>query len=121
MSSDSDRDSTYLRTDRLRLAREKRGFSQRQLSRMLGIGESQINKFENGGGEPSLRTLYLIAEALGVTTDYLVGRSDDPAGYMSAALREDERQLLDAYTVGDTGLIFKLVTDRLRQLEGEKE
>lgn len=120
MSSNPTQDAPYLRIDRLRAARERRGLSQRDLSKLLEIGDNQINKYENGGAEPSLRVLYRIAEQLGVTADYLIGLSDDPHGYMSADLRTDERQLLDAYTVGDSTTILKLVTDRLRLLEGEK-
>lgn len=119
MSSNPTQEASYLRIDRLRAARERRGLSQRELSKLLEIGDNQINKYENGGAEPSLRVLYRIAEQLGVTADYLIGLSDDPQGYTSAELRTDERQLLDAYTTGDSTTILKLVTARLHQLEGE--
>lgn len=35
-------------------------------------------------------------------------------------LGEDERKLLDAYTVGDMTTLVKLASDRVRLLEGEK-
>lgn len=119
MSSNPTQEASYLRIDRLRAARERRGLSQRELSKLLEIGDNQINKYENGGAEPSLRVLYRIAEQLGVTADYLIGLSDAPHGYTSAELRTDERQLLDAYTRGDVTTLNKLAIDRLRMLEGE--
>lgn len=108
-----------LRTDRLRIAREKRGLTQRDLSRLTGLSINQIHRYENGIADPSTPILSAIANQLAVTTDYLLGLSDIPEGNIQLDLRNDERQLLDAYTVGDSTTIFKLVTDRLRQLEGE--
>jgi transcriptional regulator with XRE-family HTH domain len=108
-----------IRPDRLRAVREQRGLSQRDLARLLGLGINQITRYEGGANEPSASVLAMIARELKVTTDYLVGLSDDPGGHNAPALQPHERQLLDAYTVGDSAAIFKLVTDRLRQLEGQ--
>lgn len=110
----------YFKPDRLRLMREQRGLSQRELSRLISIGENQINKYENGGGEPSIRILYLIAEQLGVTADYLLGLSDEPGGYAVMKLEEDRRKLVEAYDKGDNTTLLRLIADRMQKLEGEK-
>lgn len=107
----------YFRPDRLRLMREKRGLSQRELSRLISIGENQINKYENGGGEPSLRILVLIAGQLGVTADYLLGLSDEPGGYAVMALDEDRRKLIEAYDMGNNTMLLRLIADRMQKLE----
>lgn len=105
--------------DRLRAAREARGLSQRDLARLLGLGINQINRYEVSTNDPTATVLVKIAHELRVTADYLLGLSDTPQGLSSPDLQPNERQLLDAYAVGDSSMIFKLVSDRLRLLEGE--
>ncbi len=43
-------------------ARRWRGMTQRELSELTGIAQSDISKFENGNANPSLRTLNRLAE-----------------------------------------------------------
>lgn len=107
--------------DRLRLAREKRNLTQRDLGHLCNLGVNQINRYENGLNDPSTEILSLIARHLNVTTDYLLGLTDEPQGYMTESLRNDERQLLDAYTTGDLATIIRLVSQRIDTLTGAAE
>ena len=71
--------------DRLRAAREKlRQMTQVELARAIGLPPSSIAHFESGNRKPSFDNLRKIANALNVTTDYLVGRADDPNTTASA-------------------------------------
>lgn len=63
--------------DRLKAAREHRGLSQGELSKRTGLQASAISHFENQQRKPSFDNLRRLADALDVTTDYLVGRVDD--------------------------------------------
>jgi transcriptional regulator with XRE-family HTH domain len=63
---------------RLRLAREMRQLSQTQVAEKAGLPPSSINHFEQARRSPSFDNLRRLANALEVTTDYLLGRSDDP-------------------------------------------
>jgi len=57
--------------------REERGLSQRELAEGLPrVGYAFISRVESGQREPSLRTLRLLAERLGVTALYLETGSD---------------------------------------------
>lgn len=47
-------------------ARQKTGLTQKQLAERTGISQSDISKFETGGGNPSLKTLQRLAEGLGM-------------------------------------------------------
>ncbi|MCA1358725.1 helix-turn-helix transcriptional regulator [Bradyrhizobium sp. IC3069] len=67
--------------DRLKSARDLRGLNQDQLAKRSGLQGSAISHFETGTRKPSFDNLRRLADALGVTTDYLLGRSDDPEGY----------------------------------------
>lgn len=63
---------------RLRKAREMRGWSQGDLADRAGLPPSSIAHFEAGSRKPSFDTLYRLANALEMTTDYLLGRVDEP-------------------------------------------
>lgn len=47
-------------------ARRETGITQKQLSERTGISQSDISKFERGGGNPSIRTLRRSAAGLGM-------------------------------------------------------
>ena len=64
--------------DRLRAARDLRGYSQGALGDRAKMPPSSIAHFEGGSRKPSFDTLRRLATALEVTTDYLLGRVDQP-------------------------------------------
>jgi transcriptional regulator with XRE-family HTH domain len=78
MSSD-DQAPSELFKERLRAARDLRGLSQGELGNKAGMPPSSIAHFEAGSRKPSFDTLRRLATALEVTTDFLLGRVDDPA------------------------------------------
>lgn len=105
-----------LRTDRLKALREQHGWTQRELSQRCGLGDSQINKYESGLHDPSATYLKLIAEQLGVSTDYLLGLTDHPRGSYGDVLTPEERNLVDAYTNGDNATLLEMITQRMRHM-----
>jgi transcriptional regulator with XRE-family HTH domain len=75
----TERQPSEIFRERLRTAREKlRDWSQSQLADRAGMPPSSIAHFETGSRKPSFDTLRRLANALEVTTDYLLGRVDDP-------------------------------------------
>lgn len=64
---------------RLRAAREMRRWSQNELGQRSGLPPSSVAHFEAGSRKPSFDSLHRVAAALEVTTDYLLGRTDDPS------------------------------------------
>lgn len=60
--------------ERLKEAREKKGLSQRKLAEMVKVSQASISWFESGDAMPSGNKIGLIADALGVSIDYLYGR-----------------------------------------------
>src|SRR6201996_3766187 len=65
-------------SERLRTAREKRSLSQTELAEKAGFQPSAISHFETGSRSPSFDNLKRLADALNITTDYLLGRVDQP-------------------------------------------
>lgn len=62
---------------RLKELRLENGLTQQRIASLLNIKQQSYIRYEYGTGEPSLNTLIKIAEIFGVTTDYLLGVSDE--------------------------------------------
>jgi transcriptional regulator with XRE-family HTH domain len=66
---------------RLKKARVDKGLSQTELANLVGIHYTQIGRYENKGSQPSADVLAKLANALEVSSDFLMnGTSDDLAG-----------------------------------------
>lgn len=63
--------------ERLRIARETRKLSQTALAAEARLPQSSIVHFEGGARKPSFDNLRRLANALQVTTDYLLGRTEE--------------------------------------------
>ena len=66
-------------SERLRSAREMRKLTQNELGLRADLPPTSIAHFEAGSRKPSFANLRKLAEALVVTTDYLLGRVAEPA------------------------------------------
>jgi len=65
-------------SQRLRSLRRESGLSQTQLAEFLGVSQQSITGWENARTEPEYRVLIKIAGFFSVTSDYLLGLSDQP-------------------------------------------
>ncbi|MDQ7094170.1 helix-turn-helix transcriptional regulator [Desulfosporosinus sp. PR] len=63
---------------RLKKARAQKNLTQMQVMKRTNINHKTLSGYENGVSEPDLETLAILAELYETTTDYLLGRSDDP-------------------------------------------
>ena len=63
---------------RLKLLRESKSLTQKQLAKILGVTEVSIQRFEYGTSRPNLDKIAFLADYFDVSLDYLVGRSDNP-------------------------------------------
>lgn len=81
---------------RLRETREERGRTQQSLAEQLGVTAPAVSHWENSHNngrarDPSAANLVKLADALDVSTDYLLCRTDDPApGRLHALVRRYE-------------------------------
>jgi transcriptional regulator with XRE-family HTH domain len=106
--------------DRLRLAREAKNLTQRELARVMDYTEFQISRYETGKNAPSAGLLERLARQLEVSTDYLLGLSDDPQGGFGAKdLDDTEQQLLGTYRREGWRGVIHLGADRIVEREGE--
>jgi transcriptional regulator with XRE-family HTH domain len=71
--------------ERLLLARRRAGVSQGELAKRTEMYASDISKMERGRMLPTAPRLRRLAEALGVSADYLLGLTNDPPAAVAAA------------------------------------
>ena len=65
-------------SERIRELRRKNGMTQEALGKIIGVGQDSISIYEKGKHYPEVRNLMILADYLGVSTDYLLGRTDNP-------------------------------------------
>lgn len=61
---------------RLRRLRERKGMTQKDIANHFQLGESTVSMYEQGKREPDFDLLERIADYFEVSTDYLLGRTD---------------------------------------------
>lgn len=59
--------------------RKEKGLTQSQLAEMINVSNKTISRWETGEGYPEITLLMPLAKALGVTTDYLLGITQETA------------------------------------------
>jgi len=79
---------------RLRLLRENRGLTQKELGQILNVSESTIGMYERGEREPNFETLEKIADYFEVQVDYLLGRDPSNLKMKYDDLDVEERQII---------------------------
>ena len=58
---------------KLKQAREKTGFTQREVAKEVNIPQASIAQYEIGRSEPDIEKLGILADFYGVSTDWLIG------------------------------------------------
>ena len=64
--------------ERLKAAREKAGLTRKELGDAINISPAGYAYYERGQRDPSLKSLVALANTLGVSLDWLCGRTNEP-------------------------------------------
>jgi transcriptional regulator with XRE-family HTH domain len=65
---------------RLEMLRKEKHLSQQKMGELLGITRQGYAKYEKEDSEPDIATINKLASFFGVTTDYLLGKTDKRNG-----------------------------------------
>ncbi|MDE7219315.1 MAG: helix-turn-helix domain-containing protein [Oscillospiraceae bacterium] len=65
-------------SERIKALRCKHGMTQEALGKIIGVRQDSIYTYEKGKNYPEVRNLMILADYFGVSTDYLLGRTDNP-------------------------------------------
>ncbi|WP_459195781.1 helix-turn-helix domain-containing protein [Wukongibacter baidiensis] len=90
---------------RIKEHRKKLGLLQPELGGAINVAKSNISYYEIGKSRPNVETLYKIANVLGVSIDYLLGRTNIKKSHCidTSQLSEDTKEYLE----------FKIKLDKL--------
>jgi transcriptional regulator with XRE-family HTH domain len=95
------------RSERLVQLRKQRGFTQEELGIKVNSTKGTISNYENGHSTPPGETLVLLANVLNTTTDYLLGRTNEPH-HSSPDLGSDEQTKFEEFISNpEHGIFFK--------------
>lgn len=64
--------------ERLQKARQQKKLMQKEVAKYLNTTERSYQHYEGGTRRPNYEILVAIADYLDVTTDYLLGRTEEP-------------------------------------------
>ncbi len=67
--------------DRMKSLREKMGYTQQAVADMINISRLSYVRYESGERTPNADVILALADLYGVSTDYLLGRTDTPYVY----------------------------------------
>lgn len=76
---------------------KENNISKRALAQLIGVSAMSISDWSNGKVQPTAENIFIIADYFQVSTDYLLGRSDDfgaPLHSDAPQLTPEEKQLL---------------------------
>jgi len=80
-------------SEKIKALREEMGYTQAELSRLLGITRSSVNAWELGISVPSTQYIVELSQIFKVSTDYLLG-VEHTATVSVAGLNEQDIQLV---------------------------
>ena len=115
--------------ERIKIARQKKGISQKDLADLLGLTQQAVSYYEKGSRIPDEQTLSVISDILNVPTEYLTGETDDPegwdlwedaTGYTPEQIKSEIQRMKTAnHIVGDEENLQNLIAQAVKNLEGE--
>lgn len=62
--------------------RNEKKLTQRQIAKILNISQGTYNNWENGNTEPSIEQIIRLADYFDVSTDFLLGRTNEDKLFM---------------------------------------
>ncbi len=83
--------TTILLKERVYQLRKEAHLTQQELGDILGLTHKSISMLESGGRSTTIDKLVLLAEFFHVSTDYLLGITDDPT-WRGGPLGEEEEE-----------------------------
>ncbi|MEN1985235.1 helix-turn-helix domain-containing protein [Paenibacillus hubeiensis] len=107
--------------ERLKEARTMAGLTQIQVRDHTGINNKTLSGYENNVSEPDLKTLTILCDLYGVTTDWVLGNTNNPYSQLTEAERDAVRKVDlddDSFIEGDFSFAGReLTVEEKRELQ----
>lgn len=93
---------------RITKARKEINLNQKELAEKCGITEATLSRYENDLREPKSEIVVRMADALNVTTDYLLGRTNEKTFTVKdeKSIQKDLKQIMEEFKTGKAGPAF---------------
>ena len=97
--------------ERLKKARLEKQLSKSELAKQIGVHYSQIGRYEEKGALPSADVMAKMANALGVTSDFLMNGSTDDLANSSLSDKEllNQFKAIEKMNDGDKNVVKTLI------------
>lgn len=102
---------------RLRDLRRENNLTSRDLAKLLNVSQPTITRCENGLQEPSKKNVKKLASYFNVSSDYLLGLTDEREPYKKPMKFEEALKILENTKRNDD--IFT-ITDNIKNLSDEQ-
>ena len=95
-------------SNRLKQLRIEKGKTQKEMAKDLGTTDVSIGRYEKGEREPKTDMLNALANYFDVTTDYLLGRTDNRKLTVKdeKSIQKDLKQIINDFKTGQAGPVF---------------
>lgn len=89
--------------------RESLNLTQKELADKVGITDATLSRYENNKREPKAEILARMAKVLNVTTDYLIGRTDNKSSKVYTTTLDNHTYTIEI----DKGVQREITQDEL--------
>jgi transcriptional regulator with XRE-family HTH domain len=97
--------------------RKEKYISQTELANKTGISQVMVGKYERGDASPSIEVAKKIADALGVSLDYLVGEGVNASFDKETVERLNDIQKMDE---GTKSVLFNVIDTYIQNFKTKK-
>ncbi|CAM3779325.1 helix-turn-helix domain-containing protein [Alkalicoccus chagannorensis] len=104
---------------RLKRLRKERNLTQQQLGEKIFVSKVSISGYESGERTPDTDNLGKLADFFEVTTDYLMGRTDDPQGNLNISFSRGKDQDMSEEELQEAIDIWKAIKRQRKDREGQ--
>ena len=84
--------------ERLKKIREDRGLNKAEAARLLGLSKMGYLRYESADRTPSYQTIVFMAQKLGTSPDYLIGKTEDSEPKEYVISKADDPALFEMLT-----------------------
>lgn len=112
---------------RIRELREEQGISLDKLGEIFHVQKSSLSRIETGKQEPKADLINGLADYFGVTTDYLLGRTDERTFTVrdEKSIQNDLKKIMEEFKTGKAGPVcydgVEFESDELELIENAME
>ena len=106
-------DTTTLNTNRLKECREKLGITKQEAARRMAMSQPAYLRYELGQRIPSIHVIYVMADVLNTSAEYLLGQTDNPNRNRYVINEQNDNELfniIELYKNADNDTKSRLLT-----------